>query len=264
MAGRHLQRRVERTKGTAVRRGHQTWLDRCPIARNRRWSGRNGLACGDVRTLRSRSSPTSRTTRSSPDATSGVKSLRARSALTLTRSIERKCTEGSASTLSNSSTAHCKDNRRQYSCRNLTGSNRRDSRVGRIISVHEYDLKPGINIGQSNAFPGHRSTRPAVATWTRGTSRENVLLHRGDLRAAVWTCDRRVFGCRSRPAKPSRRASRYRRRTAPRCHTGREVDGRSGRTEHPTRAAAIRVARASALIPYGWALRTRAAESLVR
>src|SRR5438034_9587783 len=49
MAGRHLQRRVERTKGTAVRRDHQTCLDRCPIARNRRWSGRNGLACGDVR-----------------------------------------------------------------------------------------------------------------------------------------------------------------------------------------------------------------------
>src|SRR5438034_8396645 len=48
MAGRHLQRRVERTKGTAVRRDHQTCLDR-PIARNRRWSGRNGLACGDVR-----------------------------------------------------------------------------------------------------------------------------------------------------------------------------------------------------------------------
>jgi len=41
------------------------------------------------------------------------------------------------------------------------------SRVGRIISVHEYDLKPGIDIGQSNAFPGHRSTRPAAATWTR-------------------------------------------------------------------------------------------------
>ena len=39
--------------------------------------------------------------------------------------------------------------------------------MGRIISVHEYDLKPGINIGQSNAFPGHRSTRPAAATWTR-------------------------------------------------------------------------------------------------
>ncbi len=37
--------------------------------------------------------------------------------------------------------------------------------MGRIISVHEYDLKPGINIGQSNAFPGHRSTRPAAATW---------------------------------------------------------------------------------------------------
>src|SRR2546429_3774411 len=101
--------------------------------------------------LKSRLSPTSRTTRSSPDATSGVKSLRARSALTLTRSIERKCTEGSASTLSNSSTAHYKDNRRQYSCRNLTGSNRRDSRVGRIISVHEYDLKPGINISRTHS-----------------------------------------------------------------------------------------------------------------
>ena len=39
------------------------------------------------------------------------KSLRARSALTLTRSIEGKCTEGSAPTLSNSSTAHYEDNR---------------------------------------------------------------------------------------------------------------------------------------------------------
>src|SRR5207244_11302203 len=94
------------------------------------------------RTLKSRLSPTSRTTRSSPDATSGVKSLRARSALTLTRSIERKCTEGSAPTLSNSSTAHYKDSRPQYSGRNPIGSNRRDARVGRIISVHEYDLKP--------------------------------------------------------------------------------------------------------------------------
>src|SRR5437773_3424808 len=189
MAGRHLQRRVERTKGTAVRRGHQTWLDRCPIARNRRWSGRNGLACGDVRTLRSRSSPTSRTTRSSPDATSGVKSLRARSALTLTRSIERKCTEGSASTLSNSSTAHCKDNRRQYSCRNLTGSNRRDSRVGRIISVHEYDLKPGITTGHWNPFRGNRTTRLAVPLWTRATQREKALLLAGALPPAVWPGD---------------------------------------------------------------------------
>src|SRR3989442_13376873 len=48
MASRHLQRRVERTKGTAVRCDHQTCFDR-PIARNRRWSGRNGLACGDAR-----------------------------------------------------------------------------------------------------------------------------------------------------------------------------------------------------------------------
>jgi len=50
------------------------------------------------------------TTPSSPDATSWVKSLRAPFALTLTRSTEMKCTEGSAPMPSNSSTAHYKGN----------------------------------------------------------------------------------------------------------------------------------------------------------
>ncbi len=47
MASRHLQCRVERTTGTAVRCHHQTSVDR-PIARNRWWSGRNGLAGRDA------------------------------------------------------------------------------------------------------------------------------------------------------------------------------------------------------------------------